>query len=320
MPYQTHGERMPNEPFHSPLAAGAATSLAVRDLTLRSALLALDEIGHSPGAIALAAWLARRRGTSITVVSAVDQAGAPAQSGPITSRIDRCVSRRHAVRESLYGTTEARGWPVEIVTGAPVVRIVEVAHTTNVDLVIMGTHRDRVGARSIHDDTVRRVTRRIDRPVIAVADRQRVPPRIAVAALDFSRSSLEAARGAATLLDTGGVLWLVHVRPPFERADNLLRNTYALGMADALDRAMTDVGRAGDVDVRGIILEGDAVAELGQYVRQVDADLVALGSSRPPDSRAMIGRLTSSLIREGTRSVLIAPPPARVLHPKAAPD
>jgi nucleotide-binding universal stress UspA family protein len=192
-----------------------------------------------------------------------------------------------------------------------IVSIGDAARATDADLVITGLPAARAGVRT-HADALLRLVRNAKRPVLTVAAQMALPPRVCVAAIDFSRSSLHAARAALPLLAEDGTLFLAHVRPPLDRASEGLQTIYAQGIAGAFERVGQEL-RAGATGVRiePVLLEGTTRAELERFASRVEADFVTLGTSLPDLARLRGGRLTGSLVRSGMSSLLVAPPPPK---------
>lgn len=287
---------------HQPSLAPRAT--AAERLT---AVLALDGDPSAAGHLAIADWLSRDRDATIRVLSVVDPA--PARALEATGDLDALdgrIARRHVVERALGRGADRSRWPVSIMVGSVPSTLADASAADDVQLVVIGLPA-RIGGRAPRDDAALSIVRRSRKPVLAVARSLRVPPRVAVAAIDFTRSSLHAARAAVQLLAPGGTLYLAHVQPQLERANESLQMVYAQGIVAAFDRVVHELGALDDVDVQPIILQGSAREELNAFAERVDADLIALGTSAPDTTRLNGGRLSAAMLRAARRSLLVAP-------------
>jgi nucleotide-binding universal stress UspA family protein len=273
-----------------------------------SALLALDGTAQCDGAVALASWLAKNRSVRVHVISVIEPSCAcVADDVPIDECIDRCVLRRHSILEQIDGEDPYEApWPVTVVPGSPVSLIADTANSASFDLVLVGLPR-RCRTTMLRGDNALRIARRVNKPLLAVAQSLRVPPTSSVVGIDFTRSSLRAARAASSLLAPGGTLFLVHVQPQLESADEGLRSIYSQGILGAFDRLTHDLGARPDVHLKCVLLEGHPRAELPAFCECVNADLLAVGTSQVDATYLNRARLSSAFIRNATRSVLIAP-------------
>lgn len=136
-------------------------------------------------------------------------------------------------------------------------------------------------------------------PVLAVAPGLTHAPRRLVVSLDFSETSVRAARLALNIAAPGAVVHLVHAADPMESLEA------EEALADLRDQLRVPPG----VTVRKALLHGDPVAELLTFASGINADLVAGGSTGLGFvSRTIVGRVATSLVRYSRRSVLLVPP------------
>jgi nucleotide-binding universal stress UspA family protein len=287
-------------------AHSAAATVSAEDGGL-SVLLALDGTRQCDGAIALSSWLANARGSHVNVISVVeptcnvlrDELAADAYA-------DRGAARRHVVLDQIDGEDPYESpWPVTVVAGSPATLIADAANASSIDLLVLGLpRRDTIALRA---DNVLRVARRVKKPMVAVGNSLRIPPTCCVAAIDFTRSSLLAARSASTLLAPGATLFLAHVQPPLQGDDSRLQSIYSQGIVGAFERLTHELGAPSDVRVKHVLLRGDPRVELPSFCDHVNADLMAVGTSQVDVAHLHRARLSSSFVRNGTRSVLIAP-------------
>jgi len=151
-------------------------------------------------------------------------------------------------------------------------------------------------------------------PVLAVeAEVDR--PRTIVAAVDFSSSSLRAAKVAIELLkmNGSGSLYLVFVEPPADLASNEFRlaeeTRYPGDVVVWFRRFVDSLGPHGGILAEPVILTGRTVAAVAEFAERVGADLIAAGShSHGRFERFLLGSVSTGLVRDASCPVLIVPP------------
>ncbi len=199
---------------------------------------------------------------------------------------------------------------VEVHEGDPATVIARIAHRAGATMIVSGLGRHRVADRIFSDETALRLIRAADVPVLATAPGTSRAPRRIVIALDFSETSLRAARMALTLAANDATLFLVHVVP----RDNSLYDwkswstTYKVGAADALQRTREQLRIPPGTIVQNVLLQGDAATELLAFATSVGADLIATGShGHGFMGRMLIGSVATRIVRASTCSVLTIP-------------
>jgi nucleotide-binding universal stress UspA family protein len=208
-------------------------------------------------------------------------------------------------------------WHLSVEFGRAAPGIARAAQERAAELVIMGLGEHGKLARMFGAETVARVMRHVNVPVLAVAFAERERPFTAVVAMDFGESSVRAAREAYALLQAPGRLHLVHVRPritaiaPF--ADAEWDTMYDAGVAHGFERVKQELGHRAGIEVTSEVRRGDVVESLLKAVTRQRADLIAAGShSQTVIDRLMIGSTPAHLLRAAKCSVLVAPPSQRV--------
>lgn len=292
------------------------------DLLGRVVLLATDGSPAAAAATHVADALARERGAIVHAISVLDTRPAPipppldlalaiadAATGPAVH-----ARQVESVRSTLAATIgKPVEWPVHVMIGTPATAIAQEAKRLHAALVVIGLRRHGALDRAVHDETTLSVIRRAHCPVLGVVSGQDTLPHRALAAVDFGRSSLTAARRATTLLGSGATLLLAYVPPlvseGLEEGESLIRE---LGVASAFSRCEQELARPG-LHVDRVVLHHKlptSVAKLVlEYAVATRADLVAAGSMRHGRlDRWLLGSVSTELVRDGRRSVLIVPP------------
>lgn len=283
-------------------------------------LLATDGSAGADGAVALAARLVRARRARLHVLTVVEPVAAGVVVGIIAAAADETTDEEplhqqlRAVREQLVrraGLPETTGIVSAAGVAAPV--IADEATRRHASLVILGLRPHSLLDRVFRDETTLRVMRRADLPVLGVTSTTTDLPKRAVVGVDFSKSSLHAARAALPLLGDDATLYLAHVEPPRRDWDGgggedpLLSAAIPAGFA-----RFRDLLRApAHVRIEQVILDGESFDELDVFAGRVGADLVALGSIRTDQPVPRGGRLREAFVRAAGVSVLVGPPAAR---------
>lgn len=306
------------------MSTPAMTTASRRATRLRSAspasigrriLAASDGTAESLGALRIAAALQRQTNGHIEVVTAIQPlpvASIPAldlQPPPFFDDSRRRMGLA-SLRRQCRALHPSRAWSFSAVIEWPTEAILEAAARGRSSLVVIGIGRHRPIDRILSHETAIAVVRRATVPVLAVAPRASRLPRHAVAAVDFSDSSIEAARVAAALLAPNGRLTLVHVSPfpQTTRRDGATWNeVYETGAADRL-RILEDEMRANGVVTDAVIRRGDAAKEVINLARRRGADLIAVGGHKQGAvDRMLVGSVTRRVLRAAPTSVLVVP-------------
>lgn len=199
---------------------------------------------------------------------------------------------------------------VEVHDGDPALVLGGIAHDANASVIVAGIGRHQVADRLFGSETVLRLVRVADRPVLAVADAARARPRRIVVATDFSETSEQAARLALAVAARGAVVYLAHVAPrdtsPY--ATEGMRDAYQHAAHQALVQMRERLGVPDCAVVEVVQLQGDPATELLAFAASVEADLIATGShGHGVVMRMLIGSVATKLVRLATCSVLTVP-------------
>ncbi|MGZ8411306.1 MAG: universal stress protein [Gemmatirosa sp.] len=305
-------------PTTTPAAARAAYEQA--STTVGPITLALT--GDQPGrAIESAQQLATHLRTGVHVVSAVEPPtpaivgleGVPVWWPEPGEYVDR--RRTRVVDRLREAGGDAAAWPVEVIIDAPAHAVAASADARHAAMIVMGVGRHDVGARLFGGEVTLRAIRRATVPLLAVTDAAlRIPVSAAVAAIDFSPSSVKAARAALDLLADGGTLHLVHVwsRDPLGSAEGqAAEEAYARALTDRFAKvARALLERPRDVTLRPVALEGEVAEQLVTFAEAHGAQLVAAGRrGHGLLERLLVGRVTTALVRAAPCAVLVTPEP-----------
>jgi nucleotide-binding universal stress UspA family protein len=298
------------------------------DLAGRVVLLATDGSPAAASAARIADALAAKHGAIVHAISVLDTRGSPipppldlalaitdAATGPLVHAKQVAV-----VREALSANVgQPVDWPVHVMIGTPATAIAQEAKRLHAALIVMGLRRHGALDRAVHDETTLSVIRRAGCPVLGVTPGHDTLPRRVLAATDFGRASITAAIRATTVLDDDGMVLLAYVPPivadGMEEGEAVIRE---LGVAAAFDRAAAELA-AQRVRVDHVVLHHklpQSVAKLVlEHAGAARADLISAGSMRHGRlDQWLLGSVSTELVRDGRRSVLIVPPSAGVLE------
>jgi nucleotide-binding universal stress UspA family protein len=205
-------------------------------------------------------------------------------------------------------------WPVRVTLGAPASAIVAEAARVGAGLVVLGLQPHGRLARLAQDETAVHVARAAACPVLAVAAGLHAPPRRAMAAVDFSGASLDAARAALALLGGAGTLVLAYAPPlPLSDDEDGERRVHALGVEAAFAWLERELAAPPGVRVERVVLRGEPPCPVGRLVIDHAAHTgrrpAGGGQPAPRAPRAAGARsVTADVLRDGRVSVLVIPP------------
>ncbi|HET9426663.1 MAG TPA: universal stress protein [Gemmatimonadaceae bacterium] len=269
----------------------------------------------SLGALRVAQALARRRSASVHALSVAT---------PFPHRIPTVFnvappalidedSRRGALeqlRTQLAAVRGTRGWTMRATVGFAADSIVDAAERWPASLVIIGLGHHGFADRLIGSETAVTVAKRCKVPVLAVPPDATQLPMRAVAAIDFTDESVEAAMLAATMLGPNGQLTLIHasVLAVDEGKPGSLLDVYTSGAKMKLHEIEDRVHRRTKRRVSSVVAGGDIVERLVQYAADERCDLIALGGPEHDMlERLLAGSVRTRVLRAVGCAVLIAP-------------
>jgi nucleotide-binding universal stress UspA family protein len=299
----------------------------MRQLEIRSILVATDLLESSVAVVATAHAIAQRTGAELHVLTSLEIPDLPYPGAGTALDYQRQIhsarnALHHQVARALPAGSEASSQKVGV-ENAPQA-ILERAREIVADLIVIGPHRPRAFRGHILGNTADRLLRSADVPVLIVADPLPLPLTRVVAPIDLSdpaRGALDQAflwAGALGQTDTdSGMpavdLRVIHVIPrmyenydiPFDRA------VIGPQLHTELENAQRRVGNSSQVAVREEALWGNAPSEeIIRYATEEAADLLVLGThGYGALGRALIGSVTSRVARAAPCAMLLVPPP-----------
>lgn len=294
-----------------------ATTATPFDLHNRHVLLATDGSGGSIAAARIALALATTQRAMVHVLNVVDTRAFPLPSAIGAFAIEGAgvnPVQANEVRAALYTHLGVDvDWPVRIAFGTPAAEIVAEAKQMDAAMIIVGLRPHGRIDRVLNDETTLHVIRRATCPVLGVVPHTKALPVRVLAATDFSSVSLGAARVARSIAGAGATLVLAYV-PPLTAllGDEGELRIHELGVREAFRLAVRELGSAdATIDHVALTQEPQDAADqmLLRYAEESNSDLIAAGSARRGRvEQWMVGSVSTELVRDGRRSVLIVPP------------
>ena len=215
--------------------------------------------------------------------------------------------RRDATAQVLR--TDQRDVEVELLDGDPATVIANTAHREGATMIVCGLGSHRVADRVFGDETALRLVRMADVPVFAAAEDADHAPRRVVVAVDFSETSLRAARMAIELAAPHATIYITHVVHRETALDwHGWGSAYIRHVGVALKKFRDQLHTSAEMIVQSVALQGDPAAELLTFASSVNADLIATGShGHGFVARLIIGSVATRIVRASQCSVLTVP-------------
>ena len=274
-------------------------------------LLATDLSARGDRALDRALQLAKERGTQLIVLHVMEPHGGTAR---LTTPVWRRLSADHkalAERE-LAEDLAASGVSTEVVvvSGDPLVRILETADAYGCSLIVTGTARDETLGRLLLGNTVEKLARQARQPVLVVKNRPRRPYRDVLVATDFSAGSRQALRAALYLVPEADLTLFHAYDVPFQGKnvpdEAVTRNFYKAAEQNSRE-FLAETPELAERARPKVVLEcGQPETVLSEYSFNHRSDLVVTGThGRTGILRTAIGSVAERLLESLPSDVLI---------------
>lgn len=288
-------------------------------------LVPTDFSPRSDRALEVANAVARRHGSAVHVAHCLpfpDFAVLSAEPVYVPPQlVERLYERQQEHATQRLGEIEAKGLAGQhhLRREAPVDGILQTASDIGADLIVMGSH-GAGASRFLLGSVAEKVARRSMAPVLVVREeREAKSMQRIVVGVRLGEGDERLLRSAATLVDSGGTIELVHVwTPPHltsmadlgtdtEVSDVLVKGEALLAeRLDALARSIETTAK-----VNGTVLTGTPASALLDRADELDADALVLGDHEPSDLvDRVLGTVPDRVLRHTDRPVLIVPVPA----------
>jgi nucleotide-binding universal stress UspA family protein len=276
-------------------------------------LIATDGTPQSDAAIALARLLPLGGQGEFKVLTVVDHPPIPWGTVDRSLVMDYERGLQQEAQSKVKAQLDRLGdnnWSVEVRSGDPATVIAALARESRARIVVVGLGGHGAVARFFGNETALRLMRVSQTPVLAVDTKLRALPKRIAVAMDFSESSIEAARLALEIAAPGATVTLVHV-VPWERKDYIPEHWFREHEAHIgaqLTRVIGWLDHGTKCRMHQKILYGKPGPSLLACAEELDADLIVAGThGRGLLGRMLGGETLAKLVRGARRSVLVLP-------------
>ncbi len=284
---------------------------------LKTILAAVDFGRASEAALAQAVRMAKWNRAKVHALHVVDTGvviEAEEMLSILREQIQRSLEDEAKERWSRFAASRAgcEDCAFEVAVNNPRHAVLGLARSLSADLLVMGVRADDEGGKGPGPLAVA-CTENAPCPVLLTIEGQSAAFRCVVTGTDFSQTSIRALiAGGRVALQDGAALHVVHVvRPQALRALSAAKQAEAI--ASLRDRVEAECAKLGDV--LGYLRPRIEVIEhashgrgLVEYARNVNADLIALGTRGRTNMReVLLGSTAERVVRSAGRSVLTIP-------------
>jgi nucleotide-binding universal stress UspA family protein len=276
-------------------------------------LIATDGTPQSEGAVAFARLLPASDQREVSVLTVVDHTPIP------WAPVDRSLAEAHERRLHAEARSKARAqrdrfgekdWTIEARSGDPATTIAARAKESRARLVLVGLGGHGPAARLFGNETALRLIRVSQVPVLAVDNNLRTLPNRVMVAMDFTESSIEAARLALEIAAPDATITLVHV-VPWQRKEYILEDWFREHEAHIgaqLTRVADWLDQSRKFRIHQKVVHGKPGPLLLACARELDADLIVAGThGHGLFGRILGGETVAKLVRGAGRSMLVLP-------------
>lgn len=297
----------------------------------RRILVAVDFSPDTAATVKHAAWLARESHGSITLVNSLPNLRHLVESASYEGKVDflygegttflREVERESQARlRKMVSELTADDLQVnyKTVVGAPYAEISRLVMAEHYDLVIAGTRGFSSWKQFLLGSTSHMLIRNCPSSVWVVRSEHADPPKVVLAATDFSEVSLRAAReGLKIAQQSAAEFHVVHVIDSTELPEEtFFKNSWAnslrkrveeeaaLRLSEFIDSLDTEREK-----VQTHLVTGAPWHDIGRIVNQINADLVAIGTvGRSGISGVLLGNTAERVLNTCHCGILTVKP------------
>ena len=319
----------------------------------RNILVATDFSLHSAAAARLAVWLAEQNQAKVVVAHVLGDLRRAVHNASYQARLYMAYGGGDLLEREVRKSSDTRLKHVisglshadirfETLLGEPFLEIVHAVQQEKYDLVVAGTRGQSAWKRYFVGSTAQRLIRKCPCSVLVAKAEHAAPPKVVLAATDFSDVSRRAlAEGQWIAERAGAAFHVLHVMDSAEAPRDLLESA-PTGLtwsslrkqirAEASQRFQEFLAslppRAGQA--QGHLIWGTPWREIGRLTRKLRADLVAIGTvGRSGIAGVLLGNTAEKVLAHCDTSILTAKSPDFVspispatwtLHPGPAED
>lgn len=274
-------------------------------------LLATDLSARGDRALDRALQLAKELDTKLVVLHVMESHGvSPRLTTPVWRRLaaDHKAVAERELAEDLANAGIAT--EVVVVSGDPLVRIMETADSFGCSLIIAGLARDETLGRLLLGTTVEKLVRQARQPVLVVKNRPRKPYRDVLVATDFSAGSRRALRAALQLVPNADLTLFHAYDVPFQGKnvpDDAVTRSFYHAAEQSSREFIAETPELANAAPPKVVLEcGQPETVLSEYSFNHRSDLVVTGThGRTGLLRTAIGSVAERLLEALPSDVLI---------------
>ena len=294
-------------------------------------LVAIDFSPHSDAALNQAVWLARKSGAKVVLAHSIPDIREALCGTSYEGRLDFLYGEGNAFQREIRRHSDAKMQKMimslsavdvditfEALLGAPFVEIIYAVQQEGYDLVLAGTRGNAACTESFVGSTSKRLIRKCPASVWIVKGEHTVPPKVVLAATDFSEVSFKAAiQGLWIARQSGAAFHLLHVIDSTDIPEALIsvipdggtleveRNQNARKRLDGFVESLPP----DHAKINVHLVTGTPSKEVGRIARQLNADLIALGTvGRNGIKRMLLGNTAEKLLATCDCSILTVKP------------
>jgi len=263
-------------------------------------LVAIDFSPHSDAALNQAVWLARKCGAKVVLAHSIPDIREALCGTSYEGRLDFLYGEGNAFQREIRRHSDAKmqkktqlleafdlDITFETLLGAPYVEITHAVQQEGYDLVLAGTRGMGIWTEFFLGSTAKRLIRKCPASVWIVKGEHLEPPKVVLAATDFSDVSFKAAmQGLSLARQSGASFHLLHVIESTDIPEDVI-SIIPVGGSLKLERTENAQKRLDSfvellpndqVKVNVHLVTGAPSKEVARIAHQLNADLIAIGT------------------------------------------
>jgi universal stress protein E len=266
----------------------------------RSILVATDFSTHSEAAMKQAIWLSRNSGARVVLAHVLPDLRLAIPDPFSVQQFDPLQGEEERFRSDIIEETEARlrllidqvgakdlGVQYQVLSGDPSIALIQAVQQEKFDLVLVGMRGLAPWERFTMGCTSKRLVRKCPSPVWTIHADRAIPPKVVLAATDFSEVSRSAAlQGRRIASEAGAEFHLLHVvdsngfssvlTKRSELTDKPVGQIYDAAAKQFEEFVRTLESNSDQIHCHQSV--GDPAREILHFAELLNADLVTLGT------------------------------------------
>ena len=292
---------------------------------MKKVLLGLHGGSTADGAVRVAQQYESRTGASIEAVAVLEplpliDCGYGPVYIPDPSSEDELANLLREDCAKQLARWDLAGVKLSVLRGPRTAMIRDLAMARAANLIVVGIGPHHFGDRALGNETALHLAQEASTPVLAVPADMRSLPRHVLVAVDFSASSLAAARLATSLLTTGDTLELVHASAAAQVGSIVAGPPRVREAEHRIEGFVAQLNVPEGLHVITQVLGGEPARALLDVAHRNGADVIALGShGYKLWQRVLLGSVSSRVLRLAPCAVLVYPSRCVAAHATTEP-